>query len=100
MPPKINTLFDEEAIYAYVTGATSFHPIERNLDPTVYELFDTFIFHNPTKTNIPQSKEYYQFYKFVNDLRKTAKSVQDNELRRLCRELLDFSPLEIKLTTL
>jgi hypothetical protein len=98
MPPKINITFDEEIIYAYVTGSTSFHPIERNLDPTVYELFDTYIFHKPTETDIQQSAEYYQFHKFVNDLRKTGEGCQDNELRRLCRELLDFSPLEIKLT--
>lgn len=84
-------------IFDYVVGNTTYDPIERCIDPTIYEVFDETIFNNQTKQFVIQDTQYCDFCKQVSLLRSNAKNMNPSEIVKLCEELEEIAPTKILL---
>ncbi len=84
-------------IFDYVVGNSIFGPIEKCIDPTKYEVFDTFIYDNQNKKNLSQGEKYCRFEREVEKLKSNARSMQPNEIDRLCEELEEIAPTDLDL---
>jgi hypothetical protein len=94
MQIKIN----QSDIFDYVVGNSVYDPIEKIIDPTLYELFDVSIYNRKTKEFHDQSSEYKNFCKQVSQLRSNAANMNRAEVIRICVELEEIAPVEINLT--
>lgn len=89
----------KEDIFDYVVGNSSYDAIEKQIDPTRYEVFDCGIYDNNTKTIVDQDEVYVQYCKHVSNLRANARAdkMSYQEIERICQEIEEIAPTEIKL---
>lgn len=97
IPDIVSIKIDRNDIFDYVIGNTNYDPIERCIDPTVYEVFDTAIYNHNTKQTFPQDEVYVNFSTQVSKLRSNAKNMETQEILRICEELEEVSPRNIYL---
>jgi len=86
-----------EDIFRYVVGNTNYCPIEQQIDPMIYEVFEESIYDNKTKKFIMQDQEFVYFQKQLSLLRSNAKDMNSSEIFSICEELEEISPKTIKL---
>ena len=79
-------------IFDYVVGNSIFDPIEKCIDPTKYEVFDTFIYDVKGNKNLTQGDKYCRFEREMGNLKKNARSMRPDEIDRLCEELEEIAP--------
>lgn len=84
-------------IVNYVLGSCSYHPLELEIDPTRYEIKSDGILDTKTQIIYPQEEEYGQFIAKVCKLKLAAHDFDSLQIQGFCREIEDFSPLEINL---
>jgi hypothetical protein len=87
----------KEDIFDYVVGNTHYDPIEKCIDPSQYEVFNTFIYDLSTKMIINQDDTYGTFATQVQDLRRNAPKMDGDEILRICKELKEIAPTQVKL---
>jgi hypothetical protein len=92
-PIKVN----RNEIFNFVVGNSIFDPIEKCIDPTRYEVFDTFIYDNETDRKYVQGPVYNRFCWEVSKLKNLTEKMEAPEISRLCEELEEIAP---KLVTL
>tara|TARA_A100001201_G_scaffold126721_1_gene111271 strand:+ start:1227 stop:1526 length:300 start_codon:yes stop_codon:yes gene_type:complete len=92
---KFNIKVNCYDIFNWVVGSSVFDPIERCIDPTRYETFDTFVYDSKTKTNILQTEEYEKFCAEVTKLKKLSRKMDRNEIERVCKEICEIAPLYV-----
>lgn len=98
MTPEIVSIHvNRNDIFAYVVGNSNYDPIECCIDPTLFEVFEEFIYDSRNKKQIPQNEEYTSFCKQVSSLRKNAKNMHPSEILRICEELEEIAPKTITL---
>jgi len=95
----INISVNKADIFNYVIGKTSYDPIEKCIDPTIYETYDDFILRNDgdKQEYIYQNKDYKYFYQEMTKLKKLCKDMSGGEIMRVCEELEQISPKTINL---
>lgn len=79
-------------IFDYVIGISNFDPIEKCIDPIRYEVFETFIFDNKEKKDIPQGDSFCRFQKELTKLRSFARKMDNAEIDRISIELEEIAP--------
>jgi len=89
---KVKIKVSRYDIFDYVVGNSIFDPIEKCIDPTKYEVYDTFIYDVKSKKDLIQGDKYCRFEKEMALLKKNARSMQPNEIDRLCEELEEIAP--------
>ena len=94
---KVKIRVNRYDIFDYVVGNSIFDPIEKCIDPTIYEVFDTFIYDIKGKQNLSQGVKYRRFEKEVQRLKNNARSMQPDEIDRLCEELEEIAPESVDL---
>ena len=87
----------KEDIFLFVVGNSMFDPMEKCIDSTRYEVFDTFIYDNKDKKNIEQGDKFCKFEWEVTKLRNNARHMMPDEIDRLCEELEEIAPTDLKL---
>ena len=87
----------KEDIFLFVVGNSMFDPMEKCIDSTRYEVFDTFIYDNKDKKNIEQGDKFRKFEWEVTKLRNNARHMMPDEIDRLCEELEEIAPTDLKL---
>ena len=92
-PIKVN----RNEIFNFVVGNSIFDPIEKCIDPTRYEVFDTFIYDNETARKYTQGPIYNRFCWEVTKLKNLSENMTGAEIIRICEELEEIAP---KLITL
>jgi hypothetical protein len=88
---------DRNEIFNFVVGNSIFDPIEKCIDPTRYEVFDTFIYDNETDRKYTQGPIYNRFCWEVTKLKNLSENMTGAEIIRICEELEEIAP---KLITL
>ena len=88
---------DRNEIFNFVVGKSIFDPIEKCIDPTRYEVFDTFIYDNETDRKYVQGPVYNRFCWEVTKLKNLSENMTGAEIIRICEELEEIAP---KLVTL
>jgi|TARA_R100001224_G_scaffold113520_1_gene99186 hypothetical protein len=88
---------DRNEIFNFVVGNSIFDPIEKCIDPTRYEVFDTFIYDNETDRKYAQGPIYNRFCWEVTKLKNLSENMTGAEIIRICEELEEIAP---KLITL
>ena len=89
---KLNIEVNRYDIFNWVVGSSVFDPIERCIDPTRYETFDTFIYDSKTKTNVFQTEEYEKFCSEVTKLKKLSRKMEKREVESICEEICEIAP--------
>jgi hypothetical protein len=84
-------------IVNYVLGTCSYHPLELIIDPMRYVVCSDHIYDIKTQTTYPQDNDYYKFIKKINVLKSAAKDFDSIQIQNFCREIEQFTPLEINL---
>lgn len=84
-------------IVNYVLGSCNYHPLELSIDPVAYVISDTHIMDAKTNQIYTQGEEYCIFMTKVRQLKTVAKNFDTLQVQGFCREIEDFSPLEINL---
>ncbi len=85
-------------IFDYITKRSNYDPIEKQIDPTRYEVFDVSIYDHTKKLFYPQSEDFLAFCKQVSSLRMNPPDVDSLELIAICKDLLLIAPKEVNLT--
>lgn len=93
---KIN--IKKEDILKYVTRKSNYDAIEKIIDPAKYEVFDCGIYNFENCEMVAQSEEYEKYCIWVSGLRRNAKDMTAWEINRLCDEIAEIAPKEIKLS--
>lgn len=95
----INISVSKSDIFNYVVGNASYDPIEKCIDPTLYETYSDFILHHDgdQQEYIYQDREYQYFYKEMSKLKKLSQDMSKSEIIRLCVELEEVAPKTISL---
>jgi hypothetical protein len=88
---------DQNDIFDYVVGNSNYDPIEKCIDPNLFEVFDVSIYDRKRKEFLGQSEEYRNFCSQVSKLRRNASSMQRSEIIRICVELEEIAPSEVNL---
>jgi hypothetical protein len=83
-------------ILRYVLRNTNFCPIEQQIDPLYFEVFEECILNSHTKEIIDQDQEFVFFQKELSKLRRLAPNMKKSEILSLCEELESFAPKTIK----
>jgi hypothetical protein len=89
---KVKIKVDPNYIFTYVVGNSLFEPIEKCIDSTRYEVYDSFIYDLKTKDYLNQGEQYQKFYIEVAKLKKMAKEMSRKEIESLCREIAEIAP--------
>jgi hypothetical protein len=84
-------------IFDYVVGNSNYDPIERCIDPTRFEVFDTAIYDNQNRLNLEQDEKFLFFASEVSKLRSISKEMDPREIQSICNELEEVAPTEINL---
>jgi len=84
-------------IVNYVLGSCSYHPLELQIDPMRYEIKNNSILDTKTQIDHPQEEDYCKFIAKVEQLKLAAHDFDSLQVQGFCREIEDFSPLEINL---
>ena len=85
-------------IFNYVVGNTNYDPIERQIDPEKYEVYDHAIYDHTRKVSIPQSETYHNYMEHLRNLKDKAKDMSAYEITKLCVEIHEISPKNINIT--
>lgn len=95
----INISISKSDIFNYVVGNASYDPIEKCIDPTIYETYCDFILHHDgdQREYIYQNQEYEYFYKEMTKLKKLSPEMSQGEILRICEELQEVAPKTISL---
>ncbi len=95
----VNISISKSDIFNYVVGNASYDPIEKCIDPTLYETYSDFILRHDgdQQEYIYQDKEYEYFYKEMSKLKKLSPDMSKREIVRICEELEEVSPRTISL---
>ena len=88
---------DRNEIFNFVVGKSIFDPIEKCIDPTRYEVFDTFIYDNETDRKYVQGPVYNRFCWEVNKLKNLSENMTGAEIIRICEELEEIAPKLVNL---
>ena len=84
-------------IFNYVVGNTNYDPIERQIDPEKYEVYDHAIYDHTRKVSIPQSETYHNYMEHLRNLKYKAKYMSGYEITKLCVEIHEISPKHINI---
>jgi hypothetical protein len=84
-------------IVNYVLGSCSYHPLELEIDPMRYEIKANSILDTKAQIEHPQEEDYCNFIAKVEQLKLAAHDFNPLQVQEFCREIEDFSPLEINL---
>lgn len=84
-------------IIDYVVGLSKFHPIEKYIDFTQYEICSASILNLKTKEVVEQDSEFQSFYRQLDLLKKKAPNMDMLEIERICEELEEIAPTIIYL---
>lgn len=84
-------------IFDFVVKNTNYDPIERNIDPTRYEVFDVSIYDHETKVFYDQSDQYKNFCSQVSQLRNNSDKMMRSEIVSICKELEEIAPTGVNL---
>ena len=79
IPIRVN----KNEVFNFVVGNSIFDPIEKCIDPTRYEVFDTFIY---------EGSIYNKFCWEVAKLKNNAPNMTSGEIIRICEELEEIAP--------
>jgi len=95
----VNISVNKSDIFNYVVGKASYDPIEKCIDPTLYETYSDFILRHDgdQQEYIYQDKDYECFYKEMSKLKKLSKDMSGSEIIRICEELQEMAPKTISL---
>lgn len=85
-------------IFNYVVGNSNYDPIEKIIDPLLYEVFDVSILDIKKKEFFGQNDKYKNFCSQVSRLRKNAPNMNRSEVMKICTELEEIAPTEINLS--
>ena len=88
---------DRNEIFNFVVGKSIFDPIEKCIDPTRYEVFDTFIYDNETDRKYTQGPIYNRFCWEVTKLKNLSENMTGAEIIRICEELEEIAPKLVNL---
>ena len=80
-------------IFDYVIGISNFDPIEKCIDPILYEVFETFIFDNEKKEDLPQGKAFRKFEQELIKLKMFSRKMDNSEIDRISIELEEIAPI-------
>ena len=97
MTEILNLKITRNDIFDYAIKNTLYHPIERFIDPTTYDIDSVSILNKKTKERVSQLKDYKSFYQQLEALKKNAKEMQTSEILQLCEELEEIAPKTINL---
>jgi len=89
---EVKIKVDPNYIFTYVVGNSMFEPIEKCIDSTRYEVYDSFIYDLKTKDYLNQGEQYQKFYIEVAKLKKMAKEMSRKEIESLCKEIAEIAP--------
>ena len=89
---EVKIKVDPNYIFTYVVGNSMYEPIEKCIDSTRYEVYDSFIYDLKTKDYLNQGEQYQKFYIEVAKLKKMAKEMSRKEIESLCREIAEIAP--------
>lgn len=92
---KINIKYQD--IINYVLGSCGYHPLEFEIDPMRYEIKNNSILDIKAQIDYPQEEDYCKFFAQVEKLKSAARDFDSLQVQGFCREMEDFSPLEINL---
>ena len=98
MSVKQNIKVKKEDIFLFVVGNSMFDPMEKCIDSTRYEIFDTFIYDNETDRKYDQNEVYAKFCWEVTKLKNNAPKMSRDEIARLCEEIEEIAPKHISLS--
>jgi hypothetical protein len=85
-------------IFDYVIGISNFDPIEKCIDPIRYEVFETFIFYNEKKEDLPQGKAFRKFEQELIKLKTFSRKMDNSEIDRISIELEEIAPIFVDLS--
>lgn len=88
-----------EDIFDYVVKNSTFDPIEKCIDPSIYETYSDFILQlGPNgQEYIYQDEDYIYFHEELEKLRSKSLDMSGAEIMRLCEELEEIAPKTVKL---
>jgi len=84
-------------IFDYVVGNATYDPIEKCIDPTLYETYGEYILHIENQEYIYQNEDYRWFYKEMFKLKIKALDMHTSEILRLCEEIEEIAPKTVNL---
>jgi len=93
----MNIAIKERDILDYVSRSSCYDPVEKCIDPSLYETYDTFILRMKDQEYIYQDKDYSTFYNEVIKLKKNYIQMHPSEVRRLVEEIKEIAPKTVKL---
>jgi len=88
---------DQNDIFDYVVGNSNYDPIEKCIDPLLFEVFDTSIYDRKRKEFLIQNEEYKSFCSQVSNLRRNASTMNRSEVIKICAELAEIAPSQVNL---
>ena len=97
MSDKHEIKVKKEDIFLFVVGNSMFDPIEKCIDSTMYEVFDTYIYDNDTAYKYNQDEIYAKFCWEVTKLKNNAPQMSRDEIARLCEEIEEIAPKFVNL---
>ena len=92
---SINITFKD--VFDYVINNTSYNPIEKYLDPTLFETCADCIKNKKTAEIINQDSGYEFFLIKLEQLKSIAKEINLKDLQSSCEEIKELSPKTILL---
>jgi len=94
---KIDIKVNSNDIFNFVVGNSVFDPIEKCIDPTRYEVFDSFVYDNNTQEKIVQSHQYQKFCWEVTKLKQLTEKMERREIESVCEEIAEIAPTYVLL---
>ena len=86
-----------EDIFDYVVGNTTYDPIERQVDPERYEVYDHAIYDHYLKESVPQSEAYYNYTYHLRKLKEKVGNMSSSEVQRICKEIQEIAPKQLSI---
>ena len=84
-------------IFDYVIGEACYDPIEKCIDPTLYETYCDYIVKIDDQDYIYQDEDYRWFYKEMLKLKYKSEKMHTSEILRLCEEIEEIAPKTVNL---
>lgn len=84
-------------IFDYVIRNSDYDPVEKCIDPTLYETYSDFILKIDGQEYLYQDVEYKKFYNEMFRLRRKALDMHTSEILRLCEEIEEIAPKTVQL---
>ena len=93
----MNIKVDRHDIFDYVVGNATYDPIEKCIDPTLYETYGDFILKISGQEYIYQLEDYQRFYNEMFKLKTKALNMHTSEILRLREEIEEIAPKMVSL---